>query len=93
MRQAREASPRRRSKLGERDRAAPAACDLHRALPPSGAMERRAPEFGAGVLARAEAETAHQSHLGWEVIGGAATMLIALAYALYESLLAPFVSR
>lgn len=45
------------------------------------------------MLARAEADTAQRSHLGREVIGGALTMLFALAYALYEYLLAPFVSR
>lgn len=50
-------------------------------------------DFGAGVLAQAETDSAHRSHLGREVIGGAFTMLAALAYAIYEYLLAPFVSR
>lgn len=59
-------------------------------MPRKPGREPRPVDFGAGVLAQAEAE---HSRIGWDVIGGAFTMLAALACALYEYLLAPFTSR
>lgn len=61
-------------------------------MPPRLECKRRPVDFGEGVLAGARADAEH-SRIGWDVLGGAFTMLAALAYALYEYLLAPFISR